>query len=139
MNTIFLLCALLSLPCLFGTNSNQEILWAKEIKLSWDDFIGEIPSEDGAFQAVTYSTIEVKSISGESPPVYTVMAKFIRNKSWAYSNLDEELLQHEQLHFDMTELYARKIRKSLDSLKTEDITNKTVYLDSLPLKTHFLS
>jgi hypothetical protein len=37
------------------------------------------------------------------------------------------VLQHEQIHFNISELYARKIRKSADSLARKNITNLNIY------------
>jgi hypothetical protein len=47
----------------------------------------------------------------------TVLAKFHKNQSWTVSD-DLDLLNHERLHFDIAELFARKIRKSFFKLKT---------------------
>lgn len=44
----------------------------------------------------------------------TVTAQCSPNKSWKHrENLGTYLLQHEQGHFDIAELYARKLRKDI--------------------------
>ena len=40
---------------------------------------------------------------------------------------NDYVLQHEQIHFDLTELYARKMRKSVESLRQKNITNISIY------------
>ena len=41
---------------------------------------------------------------------------FYPNKSWYQPDLcDKVILSHEQLHFDISELYARKLRERLDA------------------------
>jgi predicted secreted Zn-dependent protease len=49
---------------------------------------------------------------------------FVPNKSWVKSEYksDFELLKHEQLHFDISELYARKFREQLSKMSfTENV------------------
>jgi predicted secreted Zn-dependent protease len=41
---------------------------------------------------------------------------FNRNKSWTKEKKSDYLLEHEQLHFDITELFVRKLRKQLNDL-----------------------
>lgn len=38
-------------------------------------------------------------------------------------------MAHEQLHFDISELFARKIRKSFDSLRYKKDINLDIYLE----------
>ena len=43
---------------------------------------------------------------------YKVNAYFVRSKSWVKDS-SQKLLEHERLHFDIAELYARKIRQAV--------------------------
>lgn len=46
--------------------------------------------------------------------VVDVYAYFSPRQSWYHKDMaDDHLLSHEQLHFDITELYARKLRKKI--------------------------
>ena len=113
-------------------NLNSDIYWSKEVKLRWRDFRG-IPPEQGNnsdYVAFTYSIIWVTPYEYKSYPNYIVAATFIKEKSWARDS-SLELLQHEQLHFDMTELFARKIRKSIDSLRFKKVNDKTIYMNKI--------
>lgn len=49
---------------------------------------------------------------------YSVKAFFDPNKSWIKIN-DTAVLKHEQLHFDIAELFARKLRNLLSYLKVD--------------------
>ncbi|WP_158607146.1 DUF922 domain-containing protein [Pontibacter oryzae] len=51
-----------------------------------------------------------------------VTAGFIKEKSWikAHAMKDKNALAHEQLHFDLTELYARKLTKAFAEAKPTD-------------------
>lgn len=110
-----------------------EIVWNKEKSLAWSDFIGYCPNEEDQclYKALTSSIIEVKPIKSDDYPNYIIEAKFIKGKSWVKSDTSNRLLKHEQLHFDMTELYARKIRKSIDSLRVNEIGDKNIYISKI--------
>ncbi len=103
--------------------SNNTILWNQNIQLEWKDFSGEIDPNLFGSALTTYS-IEIipenvlvdreDNIQGYEN--LTVIAKFYKDKSWSVVKT-YELLSHEQLHFDIAELYARKIRKKFSGLK----------------------
>ncbi|WP_299363266.1 DUF922 domain-containing protein [Winogradskyella sp.] len=106
-----------------GTISNEEetMAWREQDKLTWEDFRGE-PNPNSDAVALTASGItfgySVKT-SGRKIIGFTtsVEAHFYPNKSWYLKNkANDYILAHEQLHFDITELYARKFRQHLDRL-----------------------
>ncbi len=107
---------------ILGLDNSQDyetIAWSPEIKLTWKDFKGEAPSNDRA-AATTASGISYQfatnSIDGEIELDYEVSTFFYPNKSWYQPNLcDSVILSHEQLHFDISELFARKMRSRLAS------------------------
>ena len=112
--------------------------WNKDRKLNWDDFKGI--SKDTCFAAVTYCGIsfdieKVNFWTGRAK--YDVKSEFIPDSSWYHSDkIDSMVLQHEQLHFNISELYARKLRKKLadktilpqDAEKTYDKVYQEYYL-----------
>ena len=53
--------------------------------------------------------------SNEDEPI-VAKAFFDKSKSWTKAADNKELLAHEQLHFDITELFTRKLRKKLSEL-----------------------
>ena len=107
---------------ILGFNDSQDyetIAWSPENELTWEDFKGKAPNNDRA-AATTASGISYQfSTSGSSGEIeldYLVSTFFYPNKSWYQPSLcDSLILSHEQLHFDISELYARKMRKRLAS------------------------
>lgn len=106
----------------FGTRANEDTLtWDASRKLTWEDFKA-IPDADSDAAALTASGItfgySVKTADKRIVDVKTtVEAHFYPNKSWYIKHKgDNHILKHEQLHFDITELYARKFREQLRSL-----------------------
>ena len=103
------------------------LLWQADRPLEWGDFKG-IPKPvrfhnaagTGPFIKYIYSTLEGR------PPEFTFFTYFDKCRSWTVTN-SSEILEHEQLHFDIAELYTRKIRKRFDSLVAEYVTNKDIY------------
>lgn len=105
-----------------GVNSSEDTMtWNESRKLTWADFkANPNPSSDAV--ALTASGITFgysvktsgKRIVGFST---SVEAHFYPNKSWYLKDKgDEYILGHEQLHFDITELYVRKFRQQLERL-----------------------
>ncbi len=122
------LCMLFIIASSFQNNDNV-IVWSKTRKLTWNDFQGKITNDK------TYEVINVYKESEEdaarsrvaialyyqcegSKANHTVRAEFEKNNSWYYANhKTEAVLSHEQLHFDIAELYARKLRAKLAAMK----------------------
>ena len=95
-----------------------KIEWEEGETLSWADFKAT-PKKGVAYEANTNSGISFSwSYSTESgQPVlkYEVVTNFFPLLSWVKeAEEDEYLLGHEQLHFDISELHARKLRKAID-------------------------
>jgi hypothetical protein len=92
---------------------NDTILWQENLYLEWSDFIGKADSV--AFdKALTCVKIEFKSkqISNETKSI-KIGTYFIKSCSWKKKNVNELLLIHEQNHFNLNEISARKIRKKI--------------------------
>lgn len=89
-------------------------MWG-ERPLTWQDFKGK-PAADDGFHASTNSGISyswsARIVGEEIHLVYTVEASFYPQNSWVREKA-ESLLAHEQLHFDISELHARFLRKRL--------------------------
>jgi hypothetical protein len=92
--------------------------WCENFWLSWDDFAGEIDTNsENAALTVTRIRIEPKYDSTENEYHFTFYAIFLRKKSWTKYRSDSVLLAHEQLHFDIAELVARRLRKEVSETK----------------------
>jgi len=115
---------LLLLCCLVFVQNDEPVLsWNESYKLTWQDFKAKPNSNESAV-AITASGItfgfsirqtdknEVVSFSSE------VHAHFYPEQSWyKIEQVDNHILGHEQLHFDITELYARKFKYSISQVK----------------------
>ena len=125
--TIFLM--LIGFCSVVAQNTVETIPWSEERRLTWDDFKGEIP-ENAMAAAITASGISYKYSANlmfnEVNLDFEVNTFFYPMGSWYKPALcDSVVLSHEQLHFDITELFARKMRKKLrqstfsDNVKAE--------------------
>lgn len=114
---------LLVICCSFFVPQNDSVLsWNDSYELSWIDFKAK-PNNKVNATAVTASGITFGFSIRESnscPVSYTteVHAHFYPEKSWFKQELaNNHVLVHEQLHFDITELHARKFRQQINELK----------------------
>lgn len=103
----------------------QELSWNEFYKLRWDDFQGK-PDENSESDAGTAIAIRAKPFLVNKKVKYDVVAIFNRSKSWVRDR-SPSLLAHEQLHFDIAELYARKIRKKVKELNAQGVNDIDTY------------
>ncbi|WP_281765469.1 DUF922 domain-containing protein [Neptunitalea lumnitzerae] len=101
------------------------LLWQLDRPLEWIDFQGKEkiePNVTHKSDAVTSVKFLFISMSNSEGIIYPYpVCYFLKNISWTISN-STSLLNHEQTHFNISELYARKIRKEfLELLKKENI------------------
>ena len=85
--------------------------------LKWEDFKANAP-ENTKYTASVNTGISYKWSYSTARGIvdfnYNIEAKLYRNFSWSIYEKDKEnVLKHEQLHYDITELFARKFRKAL--------------------------
>lgn len=105
------------------------IIWNKDRKITWDDFLSEKKInfhkydnryEEHADAAIAVSIqIYPKEVNCWDIDYMEVVAQMNKTKSWTKSKTDV-VLNHEQIHFDIAELYARKIRKSITKFIEEN-------------------
>lgn len=105
----------------FSQTPGKVILWEEERKLTWSDFQAE-PDTTSPFHASTNSGISfswaLQSSEDKSDFDYEIKTTFQPGLSWVKEKEKSRiLLAHEQLHFDITELHARKLRKLLENYK----------------------
>lgn len=103
--------------------------WSSTDKLTWSDFRGSVPKEmlKSIRMAVCPSQITVESVTHNASLQLKVKVIFLKNQAWTKDTASLYTLAHEQLHFDITELQARKIRKSVSELKEKKVTDFTKY------------
>ena len=91
--------------------------WSENKRLSWDDFKGACPTDfttDAA--AATHCGFGYKidtTVNGMHSAI-AVYNSFYTSRSWVRADgRTPEVLTHEQGHFDLCELYARKFRTAI--------------------------
>jgi hypothetical protein len=121
-----------------GSQEPEAIPWNPERKLVWTDFKGR-PFKTAWAAAITASGISYSFTSfqenGQLVLDITINSYFYPEESWYQPKLcDSFILSHEQLHFDIAELYARKMRKRVaETTFTNDVKAevKELYKDIL--------
>jgi hypothetical protein len=94
-------------------NYKEYIGWKDSVKLTWNDFKAA-PINNAAEAAMTASSMEFSYKTKNNQLFWNVNVKFFPLLSWSNkSKQSDYILKHEQLHFDITELYARLFRKQL--------------------------
>ncbi len=108
---------------------SDSILWQHDRPLKWSDFKGYPEKSPYNTIARTYSNIRIidRYLDGRIPK-YRIGSYFFTKKSWTTVK-DSITLKHEQVHFDISELYARKIRKIFDSLNNNLIEDYRIYVE----------
>ena len=117
MNQLLLLVSLyISSVSLQVTDGDDEIRWADRSEITFEDFKGDVPG-DSPWAALTASYIYFNySTSNGRISTIRVYASFKKNESWMKTNRDD-VLGHEQLHFAITEYFARKLYADSQALK----------------------
>ncbi|WP_299888462.1 hypothetical protein [uncultured Lacinutrix sp.] len=107
-------------------SDTSEISWNQNYKLTWQDFKGK-PNKETDAVAVTASgitfgySIKKSSTKGITGFNTTVLAHFYPEHSWCKKDVvDDHVLAHEQLHFDITELNTRYFREKISKLKVSN-------------------
>lgn len=111
-------------------NNPNWICWTEETKLKWSDFRYLNDSQTGTtkVKAVCASKIgDFFRLGNDGLPSFRISNFFERNLSWTIDTTKMLLLSHEQLHFDVSELFARKIRKGIEELRLKKITERNKY------------
>lgn len=108
--------------------SAQQIEWTESTKLTWNDFRSAVStSQKTNVAAYAYCGWKIEtelSSDLKQPIVFEIRTYFDPAKSWKDpSKANDYILNHEQKHFDIAEIYARKIRKAV----AEKIKNSADY------------
>jgi len=120
MNRFLLLLAIPLFMFFAPSKSGETITWSAERKLVWDDFKGK-PDNNNTNAALTSSGIEFGYNYGDKGFSYQINCMFEKNKSWGRLKTDY-ILAHEQGHFDISEIHARKLNKALKAYRANPST-----------------
>ncbi len=114
----------------FAQEIEEGILWDENKRLSWADFKGKVPP--AAVPAATTAsgisyTYSANLLHHEVKLDFEVNAYFYPNESWYKpEQCTDNTLTHEQLHFDIAELFARKMRNRLRRTSFSDDVKEEV-------------
>jgi hypothetical protein len=128
-------CALL-MSFIYFPKDDSRLPWEPSVKLTWEDFQGA-PDESSTNKAMSHSTVTYDYKAQKEVIQVEATAVFDRKSSWvspAKNAKSPGLLKHEQLHFDMTELMARRIRKEISVYISKDIPSTQAYIDQVHAK-----
>lgn len=114
---------------------NNEILWSKSRKLAWEDFQGK-PDKNSKFGAGTSARIGFKYEVFDDYIIFNFPAYFTCSLSWSKFKNSPELLKHEQLHFDINELAARKIRQECNKHESKKLSESSDIIQKIYDRNH---
>lgn len=100
------------------------IAWKADRKLTWSDFKAR-PVAGATNAALTSSNINFNFSYGTKGFTYSISCNFDKTKSWGRVKT-AYILAHEQAHFDIAEIHARKLNMRLSQYK---YNKKTVGAD----------
>jgi len=117
----------------FSFKKNDRVLWHKRNIITWNDF-RVVTQLSGNEKAITETHISNNgSKIKKDIIIFKINCYLSRNKSVVLNDVIEDnvisdnILKHEQGHFDITEIYARKIRRRLKkTIFTKNSFNNTV-------------
>ncbi|ARV08819.1 hypothetical protein BTO05_03885 [Winogradskyella sp. PC-19] len=112
-----------------------KIEWSDKRRLVWSDFKGTPDTEAHPNTlAITNSGFGIESsFNPFKASEIIVHNTFNTFKSWGIpEHMNDYVLRHEQIHFDITEIFTRKLRKTLfdNNLTSKDITRAKALFES---------
>ena len=134
---------------LFSQQDAEIINWSEDKKLVWDDFKAA-PQKDGDVAALTATHLGFAYNVENWKVSYTIECRFEKNRSWGLVK-NNWILKHEQGHFDVAEIFARKLfkaiseyqfnkktfQKDLDSIYKKIVDEKEKFQDDYDDETDF--
>lgn len=98
-----------------AATEEELISWDADRKLTWDDYRGEPdPSTDAAASTTTRLTVSYQF--KKDGYRFTIRSGFDPYRSWG-THRTAYILSHEQGHFDLAEVYARKLFRNLSEYR----------------------
>ena len=98
----------------FSDKDENRISWNANRRLTWDDFQADPEWWNNDIAAITSSVIQYKYSCENGKLNYSVKSIFLMDESWVKKKAKTaHYLAHEQLHFDVTEVFTRKLKEKL--------------------------
>ena len=127
---IIFFCITLFFLSSFSLQNKNLIEWKENQKLTWSDYLFvNLTNSQRKALAMTATNIEytVYEQKGKAPR-FEFRNYFNKEYSWTRTTR-KDILLHEQLHFDISELYTRKMRKELGLMTQKNIKDVKLYLN----------
>lgn len=101
--------------------AHDAVPWSATRRLTWNDFQGIAPTRGDESALTSYSLFHGAICSGKTFE-FRVVAAFLPRQSWvrpailASAAEGSRTLRHEQTHFDLSEVHARRMRRYFSEL-----------------------
>ncbi|MEH6408769.1 MAG: DUF922 domain-containing protein [Leeuwenhoekiella sp.] len=124
------ICILFFVLTFFPPKDYERLDWKENQKITWEDFKGK-PDKLSSYAASVNSGIShnyaLNSRGFLIKEESVVKAFFYPTLSWYKPDMvDRRILQHERLHFDISELHARKLRKRIAEYKFTENSQREI-------------
>lgn len=108
------------------TEYGPAIEWNPAVKLEWSDFRAKKKNNFNSAVAVSSCGFGLESETYDGITKHRISVRFYCDESWRAPELkDPAVLAHEQLHFDICEIFGRKLCKELlQHEKTGNLSHK---------------
>jgi hypothetical protein len=103
------------LPLLASGQEEQFLEWSPAKRLTWEDYLAK-PSSLSDAAAITSTALGIEYHIRNNSLTYIITCRFSKTRSWGKYKTDY-ILEHEQGHFDITEIFARKLAKEIKEYK----------------------
>jgi len=104
-------------------NNRNAIEWSKDQKLKWSDFKYDGQNPDCKFFAdFKFST----RYNIDNPILFRSKALFLNKSSFICDTTNDNVLRAVQAKFDLLEIYRRKMRKEVDSVRKTNVKQLTL-------------
>ena len=110
----------------FSFPKKKELMeYNEKQELTWDDYKSR-PNKASSFKALTATRISFAANTDGDLLQLSVQNYFEPQSSWTKTKKNRELLDHERLHFHISELFARKLRKQILQTKYKSKAQKAM-------------
>ena len=117
----FLGCSSIAIAQLDSSDTTDYIEWDHKRPLSWSNFQGK-PDSTLIKESKDAASAIIIRFEGHVFD-FKVRTLFDPSTAWSMSKTDMFLLEHEQIHFDIAELLARKMRQEMTQLQVDGETD----------------
>jgi hypothetical protein len=105
-----------------ATEDETMVSWMAGRRLTWDDF-RSVPVRNTEAVALTSTSLGISYRVKNNQFLYDISCAFSKQHSWGLLKTPY-ILAHEQAHFDITEIYARKLHHELQLYRFDAKTFK---------------